>query len=170
MWSYTYVFSLVLVLHSYFWLFIQTRYLEHCPFISKKNVLFPIISCTPHLSSQRSSQGEIWSHIFSGFGIVPNYIFKLFTSEIKCDSRKVDMEDICHCFSMVYNLFLTVFSKMGIEFHICGDMLLPSSEGLPKVTLWIWMSMFQLCVPETHFLLNFGHFPKLHLNEILILC
>ena len=118
MWSYTYVFSLVLVLHSYFWLFIQTRYLEHCPFISKKNVLFPIISCTPHLSSQRSSQGEIWSHIFSSCGTVLNYIFTLLISEISVNPER-----------LIWRIFV-----IGFQWFIISSLLC-----LPK---WVSSSVF----------------------------
>ena len=82
--------------------------------------------------------------VFTGRNMV-TYIFKLWycpklyihviNFRNKCESRKVDIEDICYWFSMVYNIFLTVSSKMGFKFCICGDMLLSSSEWLPKVTL-----------------------------------
>lgn len=94
-----------------------------------KNVLLPIISCSPHLSSQRTSQEEIWPRLFSGFVCVQNYIFKVFISEIKCESRKVDMEDTCLCFINALQCLPCVFSQNGDR--------VPYLRG--HVATFIWM-------------------------------
>ena len=51
--------------------------------------------------------------LFSGFVSVLSYIIKLFISIIKCESGKVDMEDICHCFINGSQCLPYCFSQIG---------------------------------------------------------
>lgn len=112
-----------------------------------KNVLLPIISCSPHLSSRRTSQGEIWPRLFSGFVSVQNYIFKVFISEIKCESS---------WYGGYLSLFINALQCLPCVFSQNGDRV-PYLQGHVATFIWMvaqksaceWVSLIPF-MPQTH--------------------
>ena len=153
----------------YFWLFSQTSCLEYFASILKNNVLLTIISCTPHLSPQRSSLGEIWPCIFSGFISVQCYIFTLFIPIIVNPERLI-WRIFVIVLSFVHMSSLLFLSNWESNSVFAGTCCYLHLNDCPKVTLWIWVNMFQCVSPNTHFLLHFRRYPKLHFIDISISC
>ena len=64
-------------------------------------------------------------------------------------------------FSMVHSVFLTIIPKMGMQFSICKDMLLHSSEWFPKndpVNMSVYVSVY---VPKHTFTFTLWVFSKI---------
>ena len=179
--SHTYVFLFVLVLHFYFWLFYQTSCLNIVPPF-RKHVLLPIISCiphdhleeqvthTPHLCHHKGPHRGKYGHIYFQVLVLSQIIYSNYSfQKLSVNPERLIWRIFDIVLSMVYNVFLIVSPKMGMQFCICGDMLLPSSKWLPKghpVNMSVYVS---INVTNTHYFLHFGHFPKLHFLQILAL-
>lgn len=131
------------------------------------SLLYPAALICHHKGPHRGKYG----HVYFQVSLVSKITHSKYSfQKLSANPERLIWRILVIVLSMLYNVFLAFFPKMGIEFRICRGTLLPSSEWLPKsppVNMNVSDSIY---APNTYFLLPFGHFPKLHFIEISILC